>query len=89
MQDGGVLKIKTYKNEDGICIELQDTGCGIPSEHLNKLFEPLFTTKTKGIGLGLAVCKNLLEANGGAITVASKEHEGTTFTVSLPLKEEK
>ena len=57
---------------------------GISPENMKKLFHPLFTTKAKGIGLGLTVCRNLTEANGGAIEVVSKLGEGTTFTVTLP-----
>jgi signal transduction histidine kinase len=73
-------------------VSISDTGCGIPPESLEKIFEPLFTTKAKGIGLGLAVSKNLVEANGGSIEVESpstglrtgEEGKGSTFTVKLP-----
>jgi signal transduction histidine kinase len=58
---------------------------GIPPENMGKLFEPLFTTKTKGIGLGLAVSKKLTEANGGCIEVNSEAGVGSTFTVWLPI----
>ena len=54
---------------------------------MRNLFEPLFTTKARGIGLGLAVSRNLVEANGGSIEVESTEGEGSTFTVILPTKE--
>jgi signal transduction histidine kinase len=66
-------------------ISITDTGVGIPPENMGKLFQPLFTTKTKGIGLGLVVCKNLVEANGGRIEVKSELGKGATFTVVLPL----
>ena len=66
-----------------ICVA--DTGEGIPPENIRKLFQPLFTTKARGIGLGLVVSRNLVEANGGTIKVESKLGEGTAFVVTLPL----
>jgi signal transduction histidine kinase len=73
---------------DGNFIEISvaDTGEGIAPENMKKLFQPLFTTKAKGIGLGLVVCRNLTEANGGRLTVESRQGEGTTFTVVLPVE---
>jgi PAS domain S-box-containing protein len=71
---------------DFVEISVTDTGEGIPPENLKKLFQPLFTTKPKGIGLGLVVCKNLVTANGGRIAVASEVGKGTTFAVVLPVK---
>ncbi len=68
-----------------IFITITDTGCGIPEENLEKIFEPLFTTRAKGIGLGLAVSRSLVETNGGSIEVQSEEGQGSTFTVRLPL----
>lgn len=91
MPEGGQLMITTSEvsgqpsGADWITISITDTGIGIPEENLNKLFEPLFTTKTKGIGLGLALVKNLTEANGGTITVESQEGKGSTFTIMLPI----
>jgi signal transduction histidine kinase len=66
-----------------VCIA--DTGEGIPPENLNRVFEPLFTTKAKGIGLGLALSKMLVEGQGGTITVESVVGQGATFTVWLPV----
>lgn len=68
-----------------VALTVQDTGAGIPPENLKKIFEPLFTTKPKGIGLGLAVSKKLVEANGGQIEVESEVGLGTVFTLSLPV----
>lgn len=68
-----------------VLITIKDTGEGIPPENMDKLFEPLFSTKAKGIGLGLAICKNLVEANGGRIEVQSELGKGSTFTVYLPI----
>jgi signal transduction histidine kinase len=68
-----------------LLIAIKDTGAGITPENMKKLFEPLFTTKAKGIGLGLAVSKKLVEANGGRIEVESEVGKGSTFTVYLPI----
>jgi PAS domain S-box-containing protein len=65
-------------------IAVVDTGTGITPENMKRLFQPLFSTKARGIGLGLAISKSLAEANGGAIEVSSRLGEGTTFTVTLP-----
>lgn len=70
-----------------IAIVVKDTGVGISPENMKKLFEPLFTTKAKGIGLGLAVSQKLVEANGGRIEVQSEAGKGSTFTVYLPVKQ--
>ena len=67
-----------------VTIVIADTGCGIPQENMDKLFEPLFTTKARGIGLGLVTSENLLKLNGGTIDVESEEEVGSTFTVWLP-----
>jgi len=69
---------------DFVEISIVDSGEGISAENMNKLFQPLFTTKAKGIGLGLVVCKNLVEANGGRIEVKSELGKGSTFVVLLP-----
>lgn len=87
MPDGGLLNIFVTLQNDMICIHIQDTGVGIITENMEKLFEPLFTTKAKGIGLGLAVSKKLVEANGGKIEVQSKPGEGSTFSLYLPTRE--
>ena len=68
-----------------VLLTVQDTGYGMPEDTMQKLFEPLFTTKAKGIGLGLAICKNLVEANGGTISVSSTLGTGSVFTVTLPV----
>lgn len=93
MSDGGRLEIVT-KAEDGFIVtEFKDNGCGIPEENLEKIFEPLFTTKAKGIGLGLAVSRTMVEGHGGIIEVESPSTDlgtgevgkGTSFTVKLPI----
>ena len=67
-------------------IVVEDTGVGIPDEIKPKIFTPLFTTKPKGQGFGLAVCKRVIEAHGGTINFKSQPGKGTAFTVSLPKK---
>jgi PAS domain S-box-containing protein len=86
MADGGKLNIRARSKSGFVEVGFGDTGCGIPGEIRKKIFDPLFTTKAKGIGLGLAVCKNILERHGGDIQVESEEGKGTTFTVCLPAK---
>jgi PAS domain S-box-containing protein len=87
MPAGGKLTIKAIKKKDHVNISIADTGTGISKENLDRLFEPLFTTKTRGIGLGLALSKNYVEANGGSIAVESEENKGSTFTISFKLNQ--
>jgi PAS domain S-box-containing protein len=86
MPEGGKLKIHVYQDANNIVLIFQDTGVGIPEENKSKIFTPLFTTKAKGQGFGLAVVKRMTEALGGTVTFESKEGEGTKFTVCLPKK---
>ncbi|MCK5683003.1 PAS domain S-box protein [bacterium] len=89
MPEGGNLKISTSLKEKMFCIEIQDTGTGINSDDIEKIFDSFFTTKTesvKGVGLGLSVCYGFIKDHGGNIVVDSKEHEGTKFTITLPIK---
>lgn len=74
---------------DFIEIAIEDCGPGIAPENMERIFQPLFSTKSRGIGLGLPISKNLVEANGGRIEVASESGKGTVFTVSLPAAAEK
>jgi signal transduction histidine kinase len=104
MPDGGALRIAArrvgaiheshlpnpmHETADLIEISVTDTGEGISPENMKKLFQPLFTTKSRGIGLGLVVCKNLVEANGGRIAVEGALEKGTTFTVILPIERDR
>ena len=84
MRPEGRLEISTRAEDGFVVAQFKDNGCGIPAENLEKLFEPLFTTKAKGIGLGLAVSKRIIEAHNGSIEVESEVGKGTTFTVKLP-----
>ncbi len=85
MPEGGKLTIETKEKDNSLEMEVADTGCGIPQEAIGKVFDPLFTTRAKGIGLGLAVCKAIIERHEGHIEVESSMGKGTTFTIKLPL----
>ncbi|MCW4048442.1 MAG: ATP-binding protein [Candidatus Bathyarchaeota archaeon] len=84
MPDGGTLRIQAFPRNKAHVIMVSDTGVGIAEENLDKLFKPLFTTKAKGTGLGLAVCKKIIESHKGTIEVGSNQGEGTIFTITLP-----
>jgi PAS domain S-box-containing protein len=84
--DGGKIRIKTKESSDGdVLISIIDTGEGIPSEIMGKIFEPYFTTRKSGTGLGLVIVYKIIKELGGDIKIKSKEGEGTTFTVLLPV----
>ena len=88
MPNGGELTIKVSCNEKEAQICVEDTGVGIAEEHKPKIFTPLFTTKAKGQGFGLAVCKKLIDAQGGEISFESEEGKGSKFTIKLPFTRE-
>jgi signal transduction histidine kinase len=85
MPTGGTLTIESNSSEDSINISFSDTGKGISKENIEKLFVPLFTTKAKGMGLGLAICKRIVEAHKGKITLESELGQGAKFIINLPL----
>ena len=85
-QEGGSITISAKTVEDKLHISVVDTASGMSEETLAKLFEPLFTTKLKGLGLGLPIVKEIIEAHGGTMTVTSKLGVGTEFIILLPLK---
>lgn len=89
MPQGGTLDIRAKAAADGryVTINVRDSGSGIAPEHLARLFQPLFTTKARGIGLGLVVAKNLIQANRGTIEVQSEPGKGSVFSVTLPAAE--
>jgi len=86
MPDGGTLTVKVKTTPQEVEFEIADTGVGIPAESMDKLWVPLFTTKSKGMGLGLPICKRIVEAHHGRIQVESEQGKGTTFKVTFPLK---
>jgi signal transduction histidine kinase len=86
MPKGGKLTLKSYKEANNVVITVKDTGVGIPEKVKDKLFTPMFTTKSKGQGFGLAVVKRMAEALGGIVSFDTQEGKGTTFIVTLPQK---
>ncbi|BBI98886.1 hypothetical protein FGKAn22_05790 [Ferrigenium kumadai] len=86
MPNGGALEIRAIADEGGknVTVSVRDSGCGMTAEQQGKLFQPLFTTKERGIGLGLVVVKNLTQANGGRVEVQSEVGKGTLFSITLP-----
>ncbi|HXT69461.1 MAG TPA: ATP-binding protein [Vicinamibacterales bacterium] len=82
----GIVRIRARATGDGyVRVEVSDTGPGIPLEHTSKIFEPLFTTKARGIGLGLALSRSLAQANGGDVALVSAPDESATFAFILPV----
>ena len=84
MPDGGQLTISATTSDAAVLMTVEDTGIGIREDIKDKLFSPLFTNKAKGTGLGLAVCKRIVELHDGTITVESEEGKGARFVVKLP-----
>ena len=85
MPNGGELTMRAHQEANEVVIAVKDTGIGIPDKVKPKLFTPLFTTKSKGQGLGLAVVKRMVEALNGTVTFESIEGNGTTFIIRFPL----
>lgn len=85
MADGGDLRISTWRNGEFAEIVVSDTGPGIPPEQMENIFNPFFTTKPRGVGLGLALVSKFIDGHGGKITVSSRPGEGATFRIQLPV----
>jgi signal transduction histidine kinase len=86
MPEGGKLTVESRKEGDNVAFIFSDTGTGMSKEVMSKLWQPLFTTKAKGMGFGLPICKRIVEAHGGKITVESGRMKGSKFTVTLPIE---
>lgn len=85
MPQGGVLRVSTLVDDNSVCIKVMDTGVGISTEDLERIFEPFFTRKTKGTGLGLANVKRIFEEHGGNVEIESIPGKGTEVSLWLPV----
>jgi signal transduction histidine kinase len=81
---GGLVAIATEATGDRVQIRVYDTGCGIPPDRIGAIFDDFVTTKRRGLGLGLAISKKIIEQLGGQISVASEVGKGTTFVLDFP-----
>ncbi len=87
MPKAGTLNITSRQVDENVEFTFADTGIGMSEQTKAKMFMPLFTTKAQGMGFGLAICKRIVEAHGGKITVESSLSKGTTFTITLPIEQ--
>ncbi len=84
----GFITIRTEKDEQQVFIHIIDNGCGMSSDTINQLFTPFYTTKTNGTGIGLSVCKDIIDYYKGNISIVTDQNKGSKFTVALPLSKE-
>jgi two-component system sensor histidine kinase HydH len=84
MNGGGMIQVKVGEERAHFIVEIEDSGCGIPQEQLKTIFNPFFTTKDSGSGLGLPIVRKIVEGHRGSIVVRSREHSGTTVMIKLP-----
>jgi len=89
MTKGGTLSLATGESSEGVWVSVTDTGCGIPDEQLKHIFEPFYTTKKKGTGLGLMIVQRIIRTHNGRIELDSRAGRGTMFRLWLPLHEPK
>ncbi|RYZ84610.1 MAG: GHKL domain-containing protein [Proteobacteria bacterium] len=83
-EEKGCLEISIESDKDSHIVKIRDNGSGITEENLSKLFEPYFTSKRNGLGLGLAATLNILQAHKGRIEVTSELNKGSQFTITFP-----
>ena len=86
MPNGGKMTITTEMEEGFLVVKIRDTGEGIPDEDIIRIFDPFFSTKPSGVGLGLSICYGIIVSHGGTIGVESERNGGTLFAISLPVK---
>jgi two-component system NtrC family sensor kinase len=85
MPDGGTITIQTYPESDGVALAVADTGVGMEGETMSRIFEPFYSTKGEGTGLGLSVSYGIIQGHGGRINVESKSGTGSRFVIWLPV----
>ena len=85
VQEDGTIFLSADKENSQVVIRCTDNGCGIPDDELDRIFEPFYSLKETGTGLGLSLSKRIVEAHGGKITASSSRKTGTVFTVTLPI----
>jgi signal transduction histidine kinase len=85
MPDGGRIQIELSSSDNIVSVHFDDEGPGIPEDNLEKIWDPFFTTKEKGSGLGLGIVKNIIEAHGGSIQISNREVRGARVTIELPI----
>ncbi len=83
--EGGTLTLASHVDDDSLRLSIEDTGCGMNEEQIKKVFEPFYTTKSKGFGLGMPYVKRVIEAHHGSILIESRHGVGTSITVKLPV----
>ena len=84
MKRGGILRIRTDRDDTHVLIRFTDTGRGMSPENLSRVFEPYFTTKASGTGLGLLIVRRIVREHGGELSIESNEGKGLTLTIRLP-----
>ncbi len=87
MKSGGILRIRTDHDEDYVSVTFADTGGGIPSENMSKIFDPYFTTKQSGSGLGLLIVRRIVREHAGEIDIMNNQGRGLELTIRLPLRD--
>ena len=87
MTKGDALRLETGQSSEHVWVSVSDTGCGIPADQVKQIFEPFYTTKKKGSGLGLMIVQRIVRDHGGGIELESRVDQGSTFTIRLPLHE--
>jgi signal transduction histidine kinase len=84
----GVIRVRSENHgDDGVLVAVEDSGAGIAPDDMDRIFEPLFTTKSEGMGMGLAICRSIVESHGGRISASRAKPRGSVFQFFLPTAE--